>query len=74
MLLDELEQPDCTSSCSESTSDVIRETITPAFSRSKNGIDSRCRWSKTRTRRSRRKPSPTRLTISDLVAVHDVGR
>ncbi len=34
LLLTNMSSPICTSSCSESTSLVIRETITPAFSRS----------------------------------------
>ena len=33
---DELSNPNCTSSAIESTSDVMRETSTPAFLRSKN--------------------------------------
>ena len=33
-LHDEHDRPICTSSCSESTSEVMRETSTPAFSRS----------------------------------------
>ena len=77
-----MRRPICTSSGSASMSEVMRDTITPAFSRSKNGIDSRCRWSNTRMRRSRRKPSPTRLTIERsgrgttkyaAIATHDVG-
>ena len=54
--------PNCTSSAIESTSDVMRETSTPAFSRSKNPSDSDCMWLNTRMRKSRRKPSPMRPT------------
>jgi hypothetical protein len=54
-------RPTCTSSDNDSMSAVIRDTRTPAFSRSKNAIESDWRCPNTRNRRSRRKRSPTRL-------------
>ena len=54
-LLTNMSRPIWTSSDSESTSEVMRETRTPAFSRSKKAIDSDCRWANVRIRRSRRK-------------------
>ena len=54
--------PSWISSCSESMSDVMRATSLPVCSRSKKPIDMAWMWSNTRTRRSRRNDSPTRLT------------
>ena len=51
-------RPNCTSSDIDSTSAVMRDTRTPAFSRSKNAIDWRWMWANTFVRRRRRNPSP----------------
>ena len=57
-----ISRPVWTSSVSASMSDVMRDTSRPVCSSPKKSSESDWRWSKTRTRRSRRKASPTRAT------------
>jgi ABC-type phosphate transport system permease subunit len=63
-LLTNMISPTWTSSERDSTSAVMREITTPAFSLSKNDMERAWRWSNTRVRRSRRKFSPTRFTAT----------